>query len=144
MRTHLRNDLSGVVYVAFVIDVFSRRIIGGKAKTTMKTTVLDTLEMALSARDRPACPSARCWIHHHDASAITPASPSPGARRGPRYASVGSVGDGYDKSLAETTINLLTTEKIHEGPWDTLADVELANPPMRRLVPTRPPSVTCR
>jgi putative transposase len=42
-------------------------------------------------------------------------------------ASVGSVGDGYDNALAETTIGLYRTEKIHrEGPWRTLADVELA------------------
>jgi len=42
-------------------------------------------------------------------------------------ASVGSVGDGYDNALAETTIGLYKTEKIHrEGPWRTLADVELA------------------
>jgi putative transposase len=44
-------------------------------------------------------------------------------------ASVGTVGDGYDNALAETTIGLYKTEKIHrEGPWRTLADVELATP----------------
>jgi putative transposase len=49
---------SGVVYVAFVIDAFSRRIVGWKADTTMKTSlVLDTLEMALWSRDRAGLPS---------------------------------------------------------------------------------------
>ena len=58
---------SGVVYVAFVIDVFSRRIVGWKADTTMKTSlVLDTLEMALWTRDRAGLPVGAGMIHHHD------------------------------------------------------------------------------
>jgi putative transposase len=120
---------SGVVYVAFVIDAFSRRIIGWKADTTMKTSlVLDTLEMALWSRDRDGIALAAGMVHHHDAgsqytsfaftSRLIDAGVDP---------SVGSVGDGYDNALAETTIGLYKTEKIHrEGPWRTLADVELA------------------
>jgi putative transposase len=58
---------SGVVYVAFLIDVFSRRIVGWKADTTMKTSlVLDTLEMALWSRQRQGLPLADGMIHHHD------------------------------------------------------------------------------
>jgi putative transposase len=120
---------SGVVYVAFVIDVFSRRIVGWKADTTMHTSlVLDTLEMALWARDRQGVPLAAGMIHHHDAGsqytsfAFTARLIDAGVD-----ASVGSVGDGYDNALAETTIGLYKTEKINrEGPWRTLADVELA------------------
>jgi len=59
---------SGVVYVAFVIDAFSRRIVGWKADTTMKTSlVLDTLEMALWSRQRAGIPLAEDLIHHNDA-----------------------------------------------------------------------------
>jgi putative transposase len=58
---------SGVVYVAFVIDVFSRRIVGWKADTSMKTPlVLDTLEMALWARQHAGLPVAEGLIHHND------------------------------------------------------------------------------
>jgi putative transposase len=59
---------SAVVYVAFVIDAFSRRIVGWKADTTMKTSlVLDTLEMALWSRDRDGIPVGEGMIHHNDA-----------------------------------------------------------------------------
>jgi putative transposase len=59
---------SGVVYVAFTIDVFSRRIVGWKADTTMKTPlVLDTLEMALWARDHHGEPVPKGLISHSDA-----------------------------------------------------------------------------
>jgi putative transposase len=120
---------SGVVYVAFVIDAFSRRIVGWKADTTMKTSlVLDTLEMALWSRDRDGIALAEGMVHHNDGgsqytsfaftSRLIDAGVDP---------SVGSVGDGYDNALAETTIGLYKTEKIHRaGPWRTLADVELA------------------
>jgi putative transposase len=120
---------SGAVYVAFVIDVFSRRIVGWKADTTMKTSlVLDTLEMALWVRQRDEIPLVDGMIHHHDAGsqytsfAFTSRLIDAGVD-----ASVGSVGDGYDNALAETTIGLYKTEKINrEGPWRTLAEVELA------------------
>jgi putative transposase len=120
---------SGVVYVAFVIDAFSRRILGWKADTNMRTgLVLDTLEMALWSRDRAGLPVEAGLIHHNDAGsqytsfAFTQRLIDAGVD-----ASVGSVGDAYDNALAETTIGLYKTEKIRrEGPWKTLADVELA------------------
>ena len=67
-------------------------------------------------------------IHHTDAGSNTRASPSPSACIDAGVdASVGSVGDGYDNALAETTIGLYKTEMIsRRGPWKTLADVELA------------------
>jgi putative transposase len=120
---------SGVVYVAFVIDAFSRRIVGWKADTNMRTgLVLDTLEMALWIRERAGLPAGDGLIHHHDngsqyvSFAFTQRLIDAGVD-----ASVGSVGDAYDNALAETTIGLFKTEKIRrEGPWKTLADVELA------------------
>jgi putative transposase len=120
---------SGVVYVAFVIDAFSRRIVGWKADTSMKTAlVLDTLEMALWSRQRDGIPLAQSLIHHHDAgSQYTSFAFTSRLIEAGVDASVGSVGDGYDNALAETTIGLYKTEKIHrEGPWRTLSDVELA------------------
>ena len=120
---------SGVVYVAFVIDAFSRRIVGWKADTTMRTSlVLDTLEMALWARERDGLPAGAGLIHHHDngsqylSFAFTQRLIDAGVD-----ASVGSVGDALDNALAESTIGLFKAEKIRrEGPWKTLSDVELA------------------
>ena len=120
---------SGVVYVAFVIDAFSRRIVGWKADTTMKTSlVLDTLEMALWTRDRAGLAVTAGLVHHNDAGsqytsfAFTQRLVDAGVD-----ASVGSVGDAYDNALAESTIGLFKAEKIYrEGPWKTLSDVELA------------------
>jgi putative transposase len=120
---------SGVVYVAFVIDAFSRRIVGWKSDTNMRTgLVLDTLEMALWSRERAGLPVSAGLVHHHDngsqylSFAFTQRLIDAGVD-----ASVGSVGDALDNALAESTIGLYKTEKIRrDGPWKTLADVELA------------------
>ena len=120
---------SGVVYVAFVIDAFSRRIVGWKADTNMRTSlVLDTLEMALWTRDRAGLPVQAGLIYHHDnGSQYTSFAFTQRLIDAGVDASVGSVGDAYDNALAETTIGLFKTEKIRrEGPWKTLSDVELA------------------
>jgi transposase InsO family protein len=114
----------GFVYVAFVIDVFSRRIVGWRASTSLRTDLaLDALEQALYDRetDEPL-------VHHSD--------------RGVQYLSiryterladagiepsVGSRGDSYDNALAETIIGLYKTEVIyHDGPWRGLEHVELS------------------
>jgi putative transposase len=69
---------SGVVYVAFVIDVFSRRIVGWKADTSMKTPlVLDTPEMALRPASTTGCPSPRDSSITTTTDLSTSASPSP-------------------------------------------------------------------
>lgn len=120
---------SGTVYVAFTIDVFSRRIVGWKADTTMKTPlVLDTLEMALWARDHHGQPVPQGLIAHSDAGsqytsfAFTQRLVDAGAD-----ASIGSIGDGYDNAVAESTIGLYKTELINQqGPWKTIEQVEFA------------------
>jgi putative transposase len=120
---------SGTVYVAFTIDVFSRRIVGWKADTTMKTPlVLDTLEMALWARDHHGQPVPKGLIAHSDAGsqytsfAFTQRLVDAGAD-----ASIGSIGDGYDNAVAESTIGLYKTELINQqGPWKTMEQVEFA------------------
>jgi putative transposase len=118
-----------VVYVAFAIDAFSRRIVGWKADTTMKTSlVLDTLEMALWAREHHGQPVSKGLIAHSDAGsqytsfAFTQRLIDAGADP-----SIGSIGDGYDNALAETTIGLYKTELVNrKGPWKTIDQLELA------------------
>jgi putative transposase len=116
----------GFVYVAFVIDVFARRIVGWRvSRTAHADFVLDALEQALHDR-RP--PRKGGLIHHSD--------------RGGQYVairyterlidagiepSVGSVGDSYDNALAETVIGLFKTEVIRRrGPWRNMEAVEFA------------------
>jgi putative transposase len=117
---------AGFVYVAFVIDVFARRIVGWRvSRTAHASFVLDALEQALHAR-RPVRGGG--LVHHSD--------------RGVQYVSikyterlaaagiepsVGSVGDSYDNALAETINGLYKAEVIHRrGPWRSFETVELA------------------
>lgn len=114
----------GFVYVAFVVDVFSRRIVGWRAHTTMRTElVLDALEQALHDRETDAglvCHSDRgsqyVSMRYTERLAAAGAAPS-----------VGSVGDAYDNALAESVIGLFKAEVIHRrGPWRGVEDVEYA------------------
>ena len=116
---------SGTVYVALVIDGYSRLIVGWRAATSMGTElVLDALEMAIWRR----ASVLEGLICHSDAG-----SQYTSIRYTERLAeigaapSVGTVGDSYDNSLAESTIGLYKTELIRRhGPWRTLEEVELA------------------
>lgn len=116
----------GFVYVAFVIDVFSRRIVGWRVSTSMRSDLaLDALEQAICER-KPGTTDE--LVHHSD--------------RGVQYLSirytdrllaagiepsVGSRGDSYDNALAESVIGLFKTEVIHRrGPWRGFDDVEIA------------------
>ena len=117
---------SGFMYVALVIDVFARRIVGWRVSRSARADfVLDALEQALHQRQ----PFARGELVHH-------------SDRGSQYVSiryterlaeagiepsVGSVGDSYDNALAETVIGLFKTEVIHRrGPWRSFEAVEFA------------------
>ncbi len=116
---------SGTVYVAFIIDAFSRAIVGWKAATTMRTDlVLDALEMAIWARGRDLLG----LVAHSDAGSQYTA-----LRYTERLAeigaapSIGTVGDSYDNALAETVNGLYKNELIHRrGPWRTADDIEVA------------------
>ncbi len=116
----------GWLYVAFVIDVYARRIVGWRVSSTMRTNfVLDALEQALYARQ----PERDGTLTHH-------------SDRGSQYVSirycerlaeagiepsVGSAGDAYDNALAETINGLYKAELIHRrAPWKTRESVELA------------------
>jgi transposase InsO family protein len=115
---------AGFVYVAFVTDVFSRKIVGWRVSNSLRSDLaLDALEQALHARS-----DLEDLIHHSD--------------RGVQYLSiryterlaeagiepsVGSVGDSYDNALAETIFGLYKTELIRpNGPWRSLEEVEFA------------------
>jgi len=116
----------GWLYVAFVIDVFARRIVGWRVSSSMKADfVLDALEQALYAR-QPERDSP--LIHHSDRG-----SQYVSIRYSERLAeagiepSVGSKGDSYDNALAETINGLYKAELIHRrAPWKSRAAVELA------------------
>lgn len=116
----------GFVFVAFVIDVFARRIVGWRVSASMRTDfVLDALEQAIYARGHDALTDL---VHHSD--------------RGTQYLSmrytdrladagiapsVGSQGDAFDNALAESVIGLFKTEVIRrKGPWRSLEAVEFA------------------
>lgn len=115
----------GFVYVAFVIDVFARRIVGWKVSSSARTDfVLDALEQALHARRRAGDDAL---VHHSDRGVqyvsiryterLTQAGIEP---------SVGSVGDSYDNALAETINGLYKAEVIHRRFWRNREAVEMA------------------
>jgi putative transposase len=118
----------GVVYVAFVIDAYARRILGWRAATSMRTQlVLDALEQAVWVRRREGANLAGL-VHHTDAGAqytsiafterLAAIGVSP---------SIGTVGDAYDNALAETVVGLYKTELINPNkPWKTVEEVEIA------------------
>jgi putative transposase len=115
----------GVVFFSFVIDVYSRKVVGWQFASHMRTTlVLDALRMALSTRDRVQ--EVRL-VHHSD--------------RGGQYvsgdytqtltdndvlASVGSTGDAYDNAMAESFVDSFKTELIADRVWRTRSQLELA------------------
>jgi putative transposase len=120
---------SGWVYVAFVFDAHSRRIIGWRAATSMTTPlVLDCLEMALWTRRRGGASEFAGLTHHTDAGSVyTSIAFTDRLVDEGIDPSVGSVGDAYDNALAESQIGLYKTELIHhEGPWRDVDQVEAA------------------
>ena len=120
---------AGMVYVAFVIDAYSRRILGWRAATTMRTAlVLDALEQALWTRQRDGKRDLAGLVHHTDAgSQYTSIAFTERLAAAGVSASVGTVGDAYDNALAESVIGLYKTELIKpRGPWRTTEQVEIA------------------
>lgn len=125
--TYIRT-FSGWVYAAFVIDVFSRMVVGWQVATSLYTDLaLDALEMAVWRRRREGADLAGL-VHHSDRGV---------QYRAIRYterladeaavASVGSRGDSYDNALAEAFNSLFKAELIrNKGPWTGINDVEIA------------------
>jgi len=113
----------GFVYVAFIIDVFSRAIVGWRVSRSMRTDlVLDALEQALYAR-----PLTGDLVHHSDHGSqyvsirYTERLAEAGIER-----SVGTIGDAYDNALAESFVDSLKTELIRDRVWRTRSQLELA------------------
>lgn len=116
----------GFVYVAFVIDVFARCIVGWRVSSSMHTDfVLDALEQALYARRSQREGEL---VHHSDrGSQYVSIRYSQRLGEAGIEPSVGSTGDSYDNALAETINGLYKAEIIHRrGPWKTREAVELA------------------
>jgi transposase InsO family protein len=121
VKTH-----QGFCYVAFVIDVYSRKVVGWQVSTSLRSDLaLDALEMAIHSRKRS---ELRGLVHHSDRGVqfvsiryterLSEAGIEP---------SVGSKGDSYDNALAESFNGLYKTELIYlEGPWKGADDVEWA------------------
>jgi putative transposase len=127
-RHHLIRTFAGWVYAAFVLDVFSRRVVGWQVSRSLRTDLaLDALEMGLWTRRRDGQTTAG-MVHHSD--------------RGVQYvavrytqrladadavASVGTTGDSYDNALAEAFNSIFKAELIrNRGPWRGIDDVEIA------------------
>ena len=124
---------SGIVYVAFVIDVYSRRLVGWKAARSMTANlVVDALDMAAWTRRNTSLEGLVC---HTDAGsqytsiAYTERLSDVGATP-----SIGTVGDSYDNAMAESVMGLFKTElhrnpaalSANGGPWKWLGDLEAA------------------
>ena len=120
----------GFAYVAFVIDLFSRRIVGWRVSNSLRSDLaLDALEQAIAdRRDERSAAAVERLVHHNDRGVqylsirytdrLTDAEIEP---------SVGSRGDSYDNALAESVIGLFKAEVIHRrGPWRGVEDVEFA------------------
>lgn len=116
---------SGTVYVAFVIDAFSRLMVGWRSSTSMRTElVLDALEMAIWRRDT----LLHGLVCHSDAgSQYTSIRYTERLDEIGAAPSIGAVGDPVDNAVAESTIGLYKTELIRRrGPWRTVDDLEIA------------------
>ena len=126
-HTYCRT-FSGWVYAAFVIDVFSRRVVGWQLSRSLRTDLaLDALDMGLWTRRR-ADRDVNGLVHHSDkgsqyvAVRYTGRLVDAGA-----VASVGSTGDSYDNALAEAFNSLFKAELVrNRGPWKGIDDLEIA------------------
>ncbi len=115
----------GVVFFSFVIDVFSRRVVGWQFASHMRTDlVLDALRMALTRRQAGADVDL---VHHSDAgSQYTSYAFTQVLDDHAVLASIGSVGDAYDNALAESFVDSFKTELIVDRVWRTRSQLELA------------------
>ena len=122
--TSVRTAVS-FVYVAFIMDVFARYIVGWKVSSSPNAQrVLDALDQALAARN----PDPDTLMHHSDRGVQYLASKYTERLEEAKIdPSGGSVGDSYDNAMAETINGLYKSEVIeHEGPWQGQNDVEIA------------------
>jgi putative transposase len=122
--TYIRTWV-GFAYLAVVIDVFSRRIVGWALATHLRTDLpLEALEMAIWTRRL----HLGGLVHHTDrGSQYTAIRYTDTLAAAGALASVGSTGDSYDNALAESTLGQIKTELVHRrGPWRTVEQLEFA------------------
>jgi putative transposase len=115
----------GVVFFSFIIDAYSRRVVGWQFSTSMRTDlVLDALRMALTRRQAGADVQL---IHHSDAgSQYTSVAFQQELDDHGVLASIGSVGDAFDNAMAESFVDTFKTELISDRVWRSRAQLELA------------------
>ncbi|MDQ3678095.1 MAG: IS3 family transposase [Actinomycetota bacterium] len=115
----------GVVFFSFVLDCYSRMVVGWQFAGHMRTELVqDALDMAVAAR-RPD--EAQLLIHHSDrGSQYTSAQFNDALADHGVLASLGSTGDAYDNAMAESFVDTLKTELIADRPWRTRGQLELA------------------
>jgi putative transposase len=115
----------GVVFFSFVLDVYSRLLVGWQFAGHMRTELVqDALDMAVSARhvDRDGV-----LVHHSDrGSQYTSAQFTDALTDHGVLASLGSVGDAYDNAMAESFVDTFKTELVADRPWRTRSELELA------------------
>ena len=119
--------LAGFVYVAFVVDVFSRRILGWRVSTSKHATlVTDAFRHALATRRwADVTWTATGLVHHSDAgSQYTSVALTAELHAAGVAGSIGTVGDALDNALCESTIGLFKNEAIHGPSWTSRRDVE--------------------
>ena len=143
--TYVRTSV-GWVYAAFVLDVYSRMIVGWQVATSLYTDLaLDALKMAIWRREPPGA-DLTGLVHHSDrgvqyrAIRYTQRLAEAGA-----VASVGSKGDSYDNAMAEAFNSLFKAELVrNKGPWRGLDDLEIGHRRVHRLVQQPPPARRAR
>jgi transposase InsO family protein len=122
--TYLRS-WEGMSYFAFVIDAFSRRVVGWQLASHMRTDlVLDALRMALGQRDRGA--DFELVAHTDRGSQYTSADYPQELDDHGVLASVGSVGDAYDNAMAESFVDTFKREPVADRSWRSRSQLELA------------------
>lgn len=122
--TYLRS-WDGLTYLAFVIDAFSRKVVGWQLASHMRTDlVLDALRMALAQREHGA--DFELVAHTDRGSQYTSADYTQELDDNGVLASVGSVGDAYDNAMAESFVDSFKTELIADRSWRSRSQLELA------------------
>ena len=122
------RTFAGWVYAAFVIDVFSRRVVGWQLSRDLRTDLaLDALEMGLWTREHAGQDTAGVIAHSDKGVQYLAVRYTQRLAEAGAVASVGSTGDSYDNALAEAFNSLFKAELVrNKGPWKSIDDLEIA------------------
>ncbi|WP_407568324.1 IS3 family transposase [Arsenicicoccus dermatophilus] len=122
------RTFAGWVYAAFVLDVYSRRVVGWQLSTSLRTDLaLDALEMGLRTRDRAGQDTTGVIAHSDKGAQYVAIRYTQRLAEAGAVASVGSTGDSYDNAMAEAFNSIFKAELVrNRGPWKTIDDLEIA------------------